>query len=51
MTIREIIKAYLADNGYDGLCGEDCGCEDCIRVEIDTGGDGFDWIMHPEKPA
>jgi hypothetical protein len=28
MTISEIIKKYLADNGYDGLCldGEGCGC-------------------------
>jgi hypothetical protein len=27
MTVREIITKYLKDNGYDGLCCEDCGCE------------------------
>jgi hypothetical protein len=26
MTVKEIIEKYLRDNGYDGLCGEDCGC-------------------------
>ena len=27
MTLREIIKKYLEDNGYDGLCGYNCGCQ------------------------
>ena len=28
MNIREIIKQYLEQNGYDGLCDEsgECGC-------------------------
>jgi len=26
MTVKEIIKQYLIDNGFDGLCSEDCGC-------------------------
>jgi hypothetical protein len=26
MNVGQIIKAYLDDNGYDGLCCEDCGC-------------------------
>ncbi len=26
MTVGEIIKKYLDDNGYDGLCGDECGC-------------------------
>ena len=26
MTIKEIVKKWLEDNGCDGLCGEDCGC-------------------------
>lgn len=26
MTAKEIIIKYLKDNGFDGLCGEDCGC-------------------------
>lgn len=29
MTTIEIIKQYLIDNGFDGLCNDelDCGCE------------------------
>lgn len=27
MNIRQIVKKYLKDNGYDGLCGEGCGCQ------------------------
>lgn len=26
MDCREIIKKYLRDNGYDGLCNPDCSC-------------------------
>ena len=26
MAVRDIIKKWLVDNGYDGLCGEECGC-------------------------
>ena len=26
MDVYGIIKKYLKDNGYDGLCCEDCGC-------------------------
>ena len=26
MTVKEIIKKYLIDNGFDGLCNMDCGC-------------------------
>ena len=26
MTVKEIVKKYLEDNGYDGLCTFDCGC-------------------------
>lgn len=26
MTLKEIVKQYLDDNGFDGLCGDDCGC-------------------------
>ena len=26
LTIKDIIKKYLVDNGYDGLCNEECGC-------------------------
>lgn len=27
MTVKEIVKKYLEDNGYDGLYGSGCGCE------------------------
>ena len=27
MTVKEIVKKWLEDNGYDGLAGEDCGCK------------------------
>ncbi len=26
MTVKEIIKEYLEQNGFDGLYNEDCGC-------------------------
>jgi hypothetical protein len=25
-SVFEIVKKYLTDNGYDGLCTENCGC-------------------------
>lgn len=27
MNIREIVKKYLEENGYDGLGGDMCSCE------------------------
>ena len=27
MDIGDIIKEYLVKNGYDGLCGDGCGCD------------------------
>jgi hypothetical protein len=26
MTVREILRYWLTENGYDGLAGDDCGC-------------------------
>ncbi len=26
MNVGEILKRYLDENGFDGLCCEDCGC-------------------------
>lgn len=25
-TVIEIVKNYLEENGYDGLCNQECGC-------------------------
>ena len=27
MNVIEIVKEYLQKNNYDGLAGDDCGCE------------------------
>jgi hypothetical protein len=27
MNVREIVKQWLKDNGYDGLWSDDCGCQ------------------------
>lgn len=27
MRIQDIVKKWLIDNGFDGLCTDDCGCE------------------------
>ena len=26
MDVCDIVKKYLKDNGYDGLCTDECGC-------------------------
>ncbi len=26
MNVHDIVKKYLEDNGYDGLCTDECGC-------------------------
>lgn len=26
MTVKEIVVDYIKTNGFDGLCGENCGC-------------------------
>jgi len=26
-TLLGIVKLYLKENGYDGLCTDDCGCD------------------------
>jgi len=26
MNVTDIVIKYLKDNGYDGLCGDGCGC-------------------------
>lgn len=27
MTVKEIVKNYLENNGFHGLCSDECGCE------------------------
>jgi hypothetical protein len=43
-TVKEIIVKYLKENGYDGLCYTDCGCDiddlapcDCINDDCEAG--------------
>jgi len=26
LTVRDILTAWLTEHGYQGLCGEECGC-------------------------
>jgi hypothetical protein len=39
MTVKEILKKYLVDNGFDGLVGDECGCDlkdlipDCDMID------------------
>ncbi len=47
MNIKEIIAKYLEDNGYDGLCCEDCGCQKDDLFPCDNPGEdcvpGYKW--------
>lgn len=27
MTVKEILKEWLLSHGYEGLCGDQCGCD------------------------
>ena len=60
-TIREIVLKYLKENGYDGLCNNDCGCGlndlmPCDGKSIGecragySGGEPDNWI-YKEKPC
>lgn len=61
-TVKDIIIDYLNKHDFDGLAGDDCGCEiddlfccgdyftDCtpaIKFKDKTG--EFDWVMRPSK--
>ena len=66
MTVQQIVEEYLKKNGFDGLCGCECGCEieDLIPCDKSWCSDcvpGFnspklakenecDFWMTPEKP-
>ena len=36
MDIRKIAEQWLKENGYEGLCSEDCGCEITDLMPCDT---------------
>lgn len=38
MTIEEIVKKYLMENGYDGLVDDECGCciDDLMPCDSET---------------
>lgn len=59
MTVQEIVKKYLEENGYDGLCDDECGCfiddlNPCGSCMFDCQA-GYkkkrngSWIIHPVK--
>lgn len=39
MTVNEIVKTWLKENGYDGLAGEECGCKLDALFPCDSLGD------------
>ena len=65
MTVLEIVKKYLEDNGYDGLCNTDfeCGCSinnlepcgamrsDCQAAYVAESPDNpdYDYLYFPTK--
>lgn len=63
-TVFEIVKLWLAENGYDGLCSEECGCKlsdlmpcgltqaECeagYKVDVCNDSEGYDFYISPEK--
>lgn len=64
-TVSEIVSNYLKENGFDGLCGDECGCpiEDLFLCSPYAGtncvpgyknpcdcGEGCEWHMNPTRP-
>lgn len=62
ITVKEIVKKYLEDNGYDGLFSEyECGClnddlilcqDDCLNCKPGyrcVGDDDYDYYVKAEK--
>ena|GEM_PF-3404563 len=40
MNVKQIIKNYLKENGFDGLCCNSCGCG--LNKLFDCDGDGME---------
>ena len=38
MTVKEIVKKYLEENGFDGLYCDDCGCKTDDLIPCDNEG-------------
>ena len=36
MVLRKIVNQWLMENGYEGLCNDDCGCEIGDLMPCDT---------------
>jgi hypothetical protein len=64
-TVLTMVRDRLIEDGYDGLCHEDCACDldglarcgniyehCCAGFKVPcTCGDGCDFHIVPEKPA
>jgi len=62
MTVKEIVEAYLKENGFDGLAGFDCGCNfddlmdcafNCDHCEpgyLHPGDEDYDYYIRTHKP-
>ena len=54
-TVRDIITIYLKLNGYDGLCGDECGCGLDDLVACDAACDqcipAYHWTCCPCEEA
>jgi hypothetical protein len=63
VELYDITKKWLEENGYDGLCYEECGCEledfmpcgepsprcEAGHREKAPRGSGFDYFIYPGK--
>jgi hypothetical protein len=58
-SVLEMVKNYLKEHGYDGLCNDDCGCDvndlapcddigDCKAARKDSNGNFYEVEQHAD---